>query len=111
MELDGASAVVTGGASGLGLAAARRLTADGAQVVVLDLTTSQGEAAAAELGSRATFVPGDVTRPQDVGAAVGGATSRGPRGGAVGGAGVGAGGNLVGRWGPLPLEELRGGVT
>ncbi len=111
MELDGASAVVTGGASGLGLAAARRLTADGAQVVVLDLPTSQGEAAAAELGSRATFVPGDVTRTQDVAAAVEAATSRGPLRVAVSCAGVATPGRLVGRDGPLPLEQLLGVVT
>ena len=53
-------ALVTGGASGLGEATVRRLHADGAAVVILDLPSSPGEALAAELGARARFVATDV---------------------------------------------------
>ena len=53
--------VVTGGASGLGLATARRLLAKGMQVVIADLPTSPGAAVAAELGAMAHFVAADVS--------------------------------------------------
>lgn len=49
MELKGISTAVTGGASGLGLATARRLVDAGAQVTLIDLPNSDGEAAAKEL--------------------------------------------------------------
>jgi NAD(P)-dependent dehydrogenase (short-subunit alcohol dehydrogenase family) len=55
------SAVVTGGASGLGLATARRLVAQGARVVIADLPASNGAGIAAELGPQARFVAADVT--------------------------------------------------
>ena len=55
------SIVITGGASGLGLATARRLAASGAKIVICDLPASAGAAAAAEIGAR--FVAADVTEP------------------------------------------------
>jgi NAD(P)-dependent dehydrogenase (short-subunit alcohol dehydrogenase family) len=58
MDVSGSAAVVTGGASGLGFATAQRLRAAGAQVVFIDLPSSPGDQAAAELG--ATFVAGEV---------------------------------------------------
>lgn len=58
---DGAVALVTGGAQGIGAAAARRLAALGASVVIGDLDTDQGEEVAAEVGGR--FVPLDVSDP------------------------------------------------
>ncbi|MVZ99923.1 SDR family NAD(P)-dependent oxidoreductase [Actinomadura sp. LD22] len=61
MKLEGSSVAVTGGASGLGLATARRLVKAGAQVTLIDLPQSNGEKAAAELGEGARFAPGDVT--------------------------------------------------
>lgn len=61
MDVRGASVLVTGGGSGLGLAAARRLARAGAGVVLLDLPSSPGERAAAALGGRGVFAPGDVT--------------------------------------------------
>ena len=70
MRIDGASALVAGGASGLGAATARRLTAAGAAFTIADLNAERGEALASELGERATFVPCDVTDPEQVGAAV-----------------------------------------
>jgi NAD(P)-dependent dehydrogenase (short-subunit alcohol dehydrogenase family) len=57
-------AVVTGGGSGIGLAAARRLAAEGARVVVGDLDPAAGKAAADEVGG--LFVPADVTSEADV---------------------------------------------
>lgn len=69
MNLEGISAIVTGGASGLGRATAQKLIAGGASVVILDLPTSDGANTAKELG-RAQFSPGDVTSEADVQAAV-----------------------------------------
>ncbi|MFV0459554.1 MAG: SDR family NAD(P)-dependent oxidoreductase [Actinomycetales bacterium] len=76
MQLNAASAVVTGGASGLGAATARRLADAGAHVVILDLPTSDGAAYAAELGG--TFAPADVTDPDAVDAAMDAAEAAGP---------------------------------
>ena len=90
MDVAGESVVVTGGASGLGLATARTLAAKGAHVVVLDLPGSAGRERADEIGAR--FVAADVTSTEQVEAALDAAESRGPvralvhcagRGGAV----------------------------
>src|ERR1700689_104391 len=70
MKLGDARALVSGGASGLGLAAAMRIVAAGGQAVLLDINQAQGAAAVAALGSRATFVAADVTREDEVDAAV-----------------------------------------
>ena len=73
MNLEGASALISGGASGLGEAAARRLHSAGASVVIADLNADKGEALAAELGDRASFVEADVLDADQVQAAVGAA--------------------------------------
>ena len=73
----GTVAVVTGGASGLGLASAKRLLAKGAQVVIADLANSRGAAVADELGSNAHFVAADVTSADDMTAVFEAATQRG----------------------------------
>ena len=70
MNIDGKAALVTGGASGLGLATARALLERGASVVVLDLPSSDGETVAKEMGDRARFAPADVTNEGEVRAAV-----------------------------------------
>jgi NAD(P)-dependent dehydrogenase (short-subunit alcohol dehydrogenase family) len=67
VQIEGISAVVTGGGSGLGKATATALKAAGADVVILDLPSSVGESTAVELGMR--FVAGDVTDPDGVNAA------------------------------------------
>ena len=67
MKLDGASTVVTGGASGLGLATARRLLKEGAAAVVIaDLASSAGEAVATKLGERAYFEAADVRNADEL---------------------------------------------
>jgi NAD(P)-dependent dehydrogenase (short-subunit alcohol dehydrogenase family) len=68
MQIQGATALVAGGASGLGAATARRLAEAGANVTIADLNEEKGEALAQELGAR--FVRCDVTEPEQVEAAV-----------------------------------------
>lgn len=73
MRLESRNAVVTGGASGMGLATARRLAGDGAAICVLDLDAEAGAAAAASLradGARATSVVADIAQRPQVDAAV-----------------------------------------
>ena len=71
MDIEGANALVAGGASGLGAATARALHAAGANVTIADLNAERGEALAEELG--AAFVAADVTDAEQVEAAVGAA--------------------------------------
>ncbi|XP_036271409.1 3-hydroxyacyl-CoA dehydrogenase type-2-like [Pipistrellus kuhlii] len=66
----GLVALITGGASGLGLATAERLVAQGARAVLLDLPSSKGKAQAQRLGERCAFAPTDVTSESDVRAAL-----------------------------------------
>ena len=70
MRIDRSGALVVGGASGLGEAAARALHRGGAHVVVADLDAARGEALVAELGERAAFAAADVTQPEQVEQAV-----------------------------------------
>ncbi len=70
MDVTSGSAVVTGGASGLGLATARRLVERGVPTVLVDLPTSAGAQVAAELGGKTQFVAADVTDAEAVAAAV-----------------------------------------
>ena len=70
MRLEGLTTAITGGASGLGLATARRLVKEGGHVTLIDLPTSDGERVAAELGERARFVAGDVTDEDSFAAAL-----------------------------------------
>ncbi|CAN5552522.1 3-hydroxyacyl-CoA dehydrogenase [soil metagenome] len=70
MNVAGKVALVTGGASGLGLATARSLHEAGASVVVVDLPSSDGETVAKELGEKAAFAGADVMSEDEVAAAV-----------------------------------------
>jgi NAD(P)-dependent dehydrogenase (short-subunit alcohol dehydrogenase family) len=109
MDITGAVALVTGGASGLGFATARRLVHDGASVVLVDLPQSAGEDAAAALdasGSRVHFVPADVADPAQVEAAVAAAAGLGPLRIVVNCAGIATPGKVLGRDGVLPLEQF-----
>jgi NAD(P)-dependent dehydrogenase (short-subunit alcohol dehydrogenase family) len=103
MNINGASVVVTGGASGLGAATVRRLTGEGAKVVILDLPSSPGAQVAAEVG--ATFVEADVTDPDTVNEALDAAESLAPLRALVHCAGRGGAVRLVDRDGnPGSLE-------
>jgi NAD(P)-dependent dehydrogenase (short-subunit alcohol dehydrogenase family) len=76
MQLAGSSALVTGGASGLGAATVRRLAGAGANVVIADVREDTGEALAGELGERALFAKTDVTDADSMGQAVQTAVAR-----------------------------------
>jgi NAD(P)-dependent dehydrogenase (short-subunit alcohol dehydrogenase family) len=99
--------LVTGAASGLGLATARRFSAAGARVVLVDLPSSDGTARAAEMGPQTRFVPADVTDSAQVQAAVDVAGELGVLCVAVNCAGIGNAFRVAGRKGPFPLEEFR----
>jgi len=104
MEIKDAVAVVTGGASGLGLATTKRLLDAGAQVVVLDL---RGEDVVRELGDRARFVEADVTDEAAVGRALDVAESLGPLRINVNCAGIGNAIKTLSKDGPFPLDGFK----
>ena len=125
MDIKGTVALITGGASGLGAATARRLFDAGASVVLVDLPGSAGAAFAAELNAReqrpgggaragspmqpanrAVFVPADVTSEVEVQAAVDAAVALGPLRIVVNCAGIATPGKVLGRDGVLPLESF-----
>jgi len=95
MELNGISAIVTGGASGIGEACARMLAARGAKVVIADLQDDKGNALASEIGG--AFAHVDVTNPDDVIAAIELAKEMGPLRALVNSAGVGWATRTIGR--------------
>ena len=107
MDLSTARAVVSGGASGLGYATARRVVDAGGYAVLLDVNSEQGEASAASLGARARFIQTDVSNEAAVRAAMqaanefmGGITL------AVNCAGIATAGRTLGREGPWPTENF-----
>ncbi|UXA05727.1 3-hydroxyacyl-CoA dehydrogenase [Mycobacterium sp. SMC-2] len=104
MKIKDAVAVVTGGASGLGLATTKRLLDAGAQVVVIDL---RGEEAVQELGERARFVQADVTDEAAVGKALDIAESMGPVRINVNCAGIGNAIKTLSKDGPFPLDAFK----
>jgi len=105
MNLANAKAVITGGASGLGLATAQRVIDAGGQVVLLDINDEQGNASAADLGDRATFINTDVSSEDSVKASISQANET--MGGitlAINCAGIATAGRALGREGPWPTE-------
>ncbi|MBJ20479.1 MAG: SDR family NAD(P)-dependent oxidoreductase [bacterium] len=105
MDLNATSALVTGGASGIGLATAQRLAALGARVVVLDMNEEKGEAAARELGGR--FVKADVSSEEAVQKAIDTATELGPLRSVLNAAGIGNAARTVDREGkPFDLKAF-----
>ncbi|WGL53984.1 3-hydroxyacyl-CoA dehydrogenase [Nocardioides sp. BP30] len=107
MDIAGKSALVTGGASGLGLATARRLHELGAYVVIIDLPSSDGKKVVDDLGERAAFAPADVTDEEQVQAAVDLAVANGPLAVAVNCAGIGNAVRVVAKDGtPFPLADF-----
>ena len=104
MQAANSTFIVTGGASGLGAGAARRLVAAGASVMIADLNASAGEALANELGPKATFVATDVTSEDSAKAAIGTAVKQfGALNGLVNCAGILGASRIVGRDGPHDL--------
>jgi NAD(P)-dependent dehydrogenase (short-subunit alcohol dehydrogenase family) len=95
MDINGASAIVTGGASGIGAACARRLAAQGAKVVVADLNEEAGAQVADEIGG--AFVRVDVTDTEQIKAAVDKAEQLGPVRVLVNSAGIGWAQRTVGK--------------
>jgi NAD(P)-dependent dehydrogenase (short-subunit alcohol dehydrogenase family) len=95
MDINGASAIVTGGASGIGEAAARALAARGAKVVIADLNEDKGRAVATDIGG--AFCRVDVTNPDDVIAAIETAKEMGPLRALVNSAGIGWAARTIGR--------------
>jgi NAD(P)-dependent dehydrogenase (short-subunit alcohol dehydrogenase family) len=106
MQISGCSALVTGAASGLGLATAHALTDAGASVIILDLPDSEGEKAAVSLGPTARFVAADVANEAQVQAAVDAAVALAPLRIVVNCAGIATPGKVLGRDGTLPLADF-----
>ena len=95
MEINGISAIVTGGASGIGEAVARQLAGRGAKVVIADLQDDKGNALATEIGG--AFAHVDVGNPDDVIAAIELAKEMGPLRALVNSAGIGWASRTIGR--------------
>lgn len=95
MNLEGASAIVTGGASGIGEASARGLAALGARVVIADLQEERGTEVANDIGG--LFVKCDVSSEEDGLAAVAAASEMGPLRALVNSAGLGRPGRTIDR--------------
>jgi NAD(P)-dependent dehydrogenase (short-subunit alcohol dehydrogenase family) len=107
MNVTDTVALITGGASGLGLATTKALIADGATVVIFDLPSSNGETIAKELGDRVRFAAGDVTDEASVTAALDLAESLGTLRVAVNCAGIGNAIKTVNKNGAFPLDAFK----
>jgi NAD(P)-dependent dehydrogenase (short-subunit alcohol dehydrogenase family) len=108
MQIKGTAALVTGGASGLGLATVERLAAAGAYVTIIDLPSSQGKEVAERLGEAVAFAPADVTDSDAVAAALAGIGASGhDLRIVVNCAGIGSPAKVVSKRGPFPLEQFR----
>jgi NAD(P)-dependent dehydrogenase (short-subunit alcohol dehydrogenase family) len=99
MNIKGISAVVTGGASGLGHATVEKLLSLGAQVVIADLPSSPGAEVAKELGPSCHFVPADVTSEEQMKGVFAAASELGPLRATV---------HCAGRGGPLRVVDKEG---
>jgi len=105
MRIEGKTFLATGGASGLGRAAAEAIVAAGGHAVLLDVNAGVGAAAAQSLGPRAVFVQADVTSEADVQNAIQTAISAfGGLHGVVNAAGICPAAKVVGKHGPHPLD-------
>ncbi len=112
MELKGKTALVTGGASGLGRATAERLHAAGMNILILDREGSDGAKVAAALGSNAAFEASDVTSAELVKKAVDAAVSRfGGLHAAINCAGVGTAARTLSKTGPMDLDLFKHVIT
>ncbi|MCC6376906.1 MAG: SDR family NAD(P)-dependent oxidoreductase, partial [Microbacteriaceae bacterium] len=99
MQISGCAALVTGGASGLGLATAKALAVAGAEVVIADLPSSKGDQV-----EGVTFAPTDVTDEAQVRAAI--SMAKAPLRIVVNCAGIATAERALGKEGPLALERF-----
>ena len=108
MQLSDIRAIVTGGVSGLGLAVARHLAANGGKVALFDVNDDKGTAAVASLGAdKARYIRTDVTNEDAVVASVDAARDfLGGVNAAVNCAGIIGAGRVLGREGPMPLAKF-----
>lgn len=107
MQLSEVRAVISGGASGLGFAAAQRLVDGGAKVALIDINDEQGANAAAELGRDAQYIHADVTNEGSIVEAMASAMSKlGGLNVALNCAGVLGAGRVLGKGGPMPLSKF-----
>ena len=105
MRIEDKTFLVTGGASGLGRAAAEAILAAGGNVVMLDVNAEAGAAVAQVLGARAKFAQADVSNEDQVQAAVDLAVSAfGPLSGVINAAGIGPVAKIMGKRGPHSLD-------
>lgn len=108
MRIDDGVFLISGGASGLGLATARELSGQGGKVVLLDINAEAGEQAVRELGDAARFVQADITREDDVRAALEQAQAAfGGLHGLINCAGVAPAEKVLGRSGVHGLDSFR----
>lgn len=108
MELKGKNAIITGGASGLGEATARRFVKAGANVVLADIQEDKGKALAAELGAKAIFVKTDVTKTVEIQACVKAAMDKfGPIHILINNAGIATAARTLGKTGPFNMEWFK----
>jgi NAD(P)-dependent dehydrogenase (short-subunit alcohol dehydrogenase family) len=108
VEIAARTFLVTGGASGLGAATARRLARGGANVAIVDVNAEQGNQLALEIGARSGFFPADVTQEAQVAGAFAAALEKfGGLHGAVSCAGIAPGERILGKSGPHRLDTFR----
>ncbi len=109
MQIANARAVVTGGVSGLGLAVAKHLVANGGKVALFDVNDEKGAAAVAELGAdKARYFKTDVTDEAGVAANVAAAKEfLGGLNAAINCAGILGSGRVLGREGAMPLSQFQ----
>nr|WP_322940424.1 3-hydroxyacyl-CoA dehydrogenase [Pseudomonas sp. s4] len=108
MRIDESTFLISGGASGLGLATARELVGQGGQVVLLDINAEAGQQAITELGDAARFVRADITREEDGRVAVAQALEAfGALHGLVNCAGIAPAEKVLGRNGAHGLDSFR----
>lgn len=107
MQLSAVRAVITGGASGLGLAVARHLVAHGARVCLFDVNADRGAAAVGELGSATRFFRADVGNEAEVSSQIAAAAdAMGGLNAAISCAGILGAGRVLGKDGPMPLSQF-----
>jgi len=112
MKISNVSALVTGGASGLGEAVVRSIVSAGGRVAILDLADDKGGSLEAELGGRALYCKTDVASEQDVGHAIERVTQKfGMINVAVNSAGIAVSGRTIGKKGPLDLKQFERAIT